>query len=58
MTLKEQYEKRIEEMQEIIKNIRSGAINGDIKEIKKLINKYKKYIEEHPELDKTQSDVI
>lgn len=58
MTLKEQYEKRIEEMQEIIKNIRSGAIKGDIKEIKKLINKYKRYIEEHPELDKTQSDVI
>ena len=58
MTLKEQYEKRIKEMQEIIKNIRSGAIKGDIKEIKKLINKYKRYIEEHPELDKTQSDVI
>lgn len=58
MTLKEQYEKRIEEMQEIIKNIRSGAISGDIKEIKKLINKYKRYIEEHPELDKTQAHMI
>ena len=58
MTLKQQYEKRIEEMQEFIKHIRSGAINGDIKEIKKLINKYKKYIEEHPELDKTEADVL
>ena len=58
MTLKEQYEKRIEEMQEIIKNIRSGAISGDIKEIKKLINKYKRYIEENPELDKTQAHML
>lgn len=58
MTLKEQYENRIEELEQFIKNIRSGAIKGDIKEIKKLINKYRRYLEEHPELDKQQSDML
>jgi len=58
MTLKDNYIKRIEELQEFIKHIRSGAIKGDIKEIKKLINKYKRYIEEHPELDKNDTDML
>jgi predicted transcriptional regulator len=58
MNLKERYENRIEELEQFIKNIRSGAIKGDIKEIKKLINKYKKYLEEHPELDKEHSDML
>lgn len=48
----ERAQERIEELKEFIKAIRSGAINGDIKAIKKMINKYQKIIDEKTALDK------
>ena len=52
LTTKEQYEKRIEDLQEMIKNTRSGKVYGDIKAIKKIINKCK------IELDKINRDML
>ena len=54
-TKKQQFEKRITELQKMIKQIKGGALSGDVKEIRKLINKYREYIKEHKELDKEEA---
>ena len=57
-TKKQQFEKRITELQKMIKQIKGGALSGDVKEIRKLINKYKEYIKTHKELDNEPADVL
>ena len=57
-TKREQFEKRITELEKMIKQIKGGALSGDVKEIRKLINKYKEYIKAHKELDNEPADVL